>query len=69
MRPLEKVLDPGPASAPMANLRPGGVLAEPPFDSAENKLYPSADNPRIIETERKARHWQMKPVDVANPNL
>ena len=48
-----------PASAPMAGQRSGCVPAEP---------YPLADDHKIIETERNARHLETATVDVGNPN-
>lgn len=48
-----------PASAPMADRRSGCVPAEP---------YPPADGDSVIETEESASHWEMKTVDVGNPN-
>ena len=49
----------GPASAPMADRRPGCVPAEP---------YPPADGDSLIETEEDAKHSKMKPIEVGNPN-
>ncbi len=49
----------GPASAPMADRRSGCVPAEP---------CPPADNQSITETKPKARHSEMKHVEVGNPN-
>lgn len=48
-----------PASAPMAGQRSGCVPAEP---------YPLADDPRVIEIKRKARHLEIETVAVGNPN-
>ena len=48
-----------PASAPMADRRSGCVPAEP---------YPPADGSSIIETQEDAKHSEMKPIEVGNPN-
>ena len=49
----------GPASAPMADRRSGCVPAEP---------YPPADGDGLTETKEDAKHSEMKPVEVGNPN-